>query len=68
MQFGLQFSTVQGRTARTDHGDWSSLNRSGRPRPELLMRLGFTTDADVCSNRCSILAACQHPLELPIDR
>jgi len=38
LQFGLQFSTVQGSPGRTDHGRWSSLNRSGRPRSELLMR------------------------------
>jgi hypothetical protein len=42
LQFGLQFTAVRCRPRRTGQGDWSSLNRSGRSRPELLMRLGFT--------------------------
>ena len=36
--FGLQFTAVRGRSRRTDHEHWSSLNRFGRARPELLMR------------------------------
>jgi len=42
LQFGLQFTAVRCRPRRTGQGGWSSLNRSGRSRPELLMRLGFT--------------------------
>jgi len=42
LQFGLQFTTVQCRSGRTVRRRWSSLNRSELPRPELLMRLGFT--------------------------
>jgi len=42
LQFGLQFTTVQRRPRRIDHRHWSRLNRSERPRSELLMRLGFT--------------------------
>ena len=41
LQFGLQFKTVPRRPGQTDQGRWSSLNRSGQRRPELLMRLGF---------------------------
>ena len=37
---GLQFTTVRCRPEKTGQGRWSSLNRSERPRPELLMRLG----------------------------
>ncbi len=40
LQFGLQFIAVQPRPGKTDQRRWSSLNRSERPRPELLMRLG----------------------------
>ena len=40
LQFGLQFNTVPRRPGQTDQGRWSSLNRSGQRRPELLMRLG----------------------------
>src|SRR5208282_5955209 len=36
-QFGLQFTTVRFRPGRTDYGCWSRLNRSERPRPELLI-------------------------------
>ena len=39
LQFGLQFNAVRRRSGKTVHGRRSSLNRSGRPRPELLMRL-----------------------------
>src|SRR5215468_5471746 len=42
LQFGLQFTAVRHRPGWTDQGCWSSLNGSGRPRSELLMRLGFT--------------------------
>ena len=38
LQFGLQFSAVRRRTRRTGQARWSSLNRSGPLRPELLMR------------------------------
>jgi hypothetical protein len=41
LQFWLQFTTVQERPGNTDQEPWSSLNRSGPPRPELLMRLGL---------------------------
>jgi hypothetical protein len=41
LQFGLQFNTVPRRPGQTDQGRWSSLNRSGQRRPELLMRLGL---------------------------
>jgi hypothetical protein len=40
LQFGLQFNTVPRRPGQTDQGRWSSLNRSGQRRPELLMLLG----------------------------
>jgi hypothetical protein len=40
LQFRLQFTAVQSRPGRTGQACWSSLNRSERPRPELLMRLG----------------------------
>jgi len=58
LQFGLQFSTARGRPGRTNHGCWSSLNRSGRPRSELLMRLGLAaTNAakapDASGRRCT---------------
>ena len=36
---GLQLTTVQHRPGDTGQRHWSSLNRSGQPRPELLMRL-----------------------------
>lgn len=36
----LQFTAVQERSRGTGNGRWSSLNRLGRPRSELLMRLG----------------------------
>jgi hypothetical protein len=45
LQFGLQFTAVHGRSQWTVHESWSSLNQSGRPRPELLMRLGFGSHA-----------------------
>jgi len=41
LQFGLQFTAVRHRPRQTDQWRWSRLNRSGRPRPELLMRFGF---------------------------
>ena len=41
LQFGLQFNTVPRRPGQTDQGRWSSLNRSGQRRPELLMQLGL---------------------------
>jgi hypothetical protein len=41
LQFGLQFNAVRDRTQKTDRLGWSSMNRYGRLRPELLMRLGF---------------------------
>jgi hypothetical protein len=41
LQFGLQFNAVRRRSGKTVHGRRSSLNPSGRPRPELLMRLGL---------------------------
>ena len=37
----LQFDTVRCRIGRTDQERWSSLNRFGQLRPELLMRLGL---------------------------
>ena len=40
LQFRLQFNAVRHSPAKTDQGRWSSLNRSGLSRPELLMRLG----------------------------
>jgi hypothetical protein len=40
VQFGLQLTGVQDGPGWTAHRRWSSLNQSGRPRPELLMRLG----------------------------
>jgi hypothetical protein len=42
-----QFTVVRRRPDRTGHGHWSSLNRSGRPRPELLIRLRRP-----CSQEC----------------
>ncbi len=39
LQFGLQFTTVPCRPERTGQRRWSSLNRSERPRAELLMLL-----------------------------
>jgi hypothetical protein len=41
LQFRLQFNAGRHSPAKTDQGCWSSLNRSGLPRPELLMRLGL---------------------------
>jgi hypothetical protein len=41
LQFGLQFNSVPRRPGQTDQGRWTSLNRSGQRRPELLMRLGL---------------------------
>lgn len=38
---GLQFTAMQCRSQRTCQAGWSRLNRSGPPRPELLMRLGI---------------------------
>jgi hypothetical protein len=38
LQFQLQFTAVQEGSRGTGQGRWSSLNRSGRPRPELLMQ------------------------------
>jgi hypothetical protein len=43
LQFVLQFNTVWHRPGTTDRRRWPSLNRSGRPRSELLMRLGTGT-------------------------
>jgi len=40
LHFGLQFTAVQHRPPKIDQRSRSSLNRSGQPRPELLMRLG----------------------------
>jgi hypothetical protein len=40
LQFRLQFNAVRPSPATTGQGCWSSLNRSGLSRPELLMRLG----------------------------
>ena len=40
LQFGLQFEAVPGRPLKTCEACWSRLDRSGRVRPELLMRLG----------------------------
>jgi len=37
----VAFHTVRRRPGRTDQRRWSSLNRSGRRPPELLMRLGL---------------------------
>ena len=37
----MQFTTVRCRPRRTDQGQRSGLNRSGRPGPKLLMRLGL---------------------------
>ena len=39
LQFGLRFDTVRCRLGRTDKERWSSLNRFGQLRPELLVRL-----------------------------
>jgi len=41
LQFPLQFNAVRHSPAKTGHGCWSSLNRSGLSRPELLMQLGL---------------------------
>jgi hypothetical protein len=41
LQFRLQFNAVRHSPAKTGQGCWSSLNRSGLSRPELLMRLGL---------------------------
>src|SRR5262249_30015122 len=49
LQFKLQFTAVQEGPRGTSQGGRSRVNRSGRPRPELLMRLGFT-----CSSFCRI--------------
>jgi hypothetical protein len=38
LQFGLQFTTVRHHPGKTSREGWSSLNRSGQPYPELLMR------------------------------
>jgi len=51
LQFGLQFNAVRRRSGKTVHGRRSSLNRSGRPRPELLMRWG---NAGHCQERESL--------------
>jgi hypothetical protein len=40
LQFGWQFTRVRRRPGETGQRRWSSLNESGQPRPELLMRLG----------------------------
>ena len=45
LQFRLQFNAVRHRPAKTGQGCWSSLNRSGLSRPELLMRLGLGSHA-----------------------
>jgi hypothetical protein len=39
LQFGLQFTTARCCPRRTDQGQRARLNRSGRPRPKLVMRL-----------------------------
>jgi len=41
LQFGLQFTAVRYCPWETGQRRWSSLNRSGRLSPELLMRLGL---------------------------
>ena len=52
MQFGLQFTAVRHRPWETCQGRWSSLNRSGRLGPELLMRLGpATRDTEAATHR-----------------
>jgi len=38
LQFRLQFTTARRRPGMTGHRHWSSLNRSERLSPELLMR------------------------------
>jgi hypothetical protein len=38
LQFGLQFTAVPRRSGKSGQRSWSSLNRSGQSRPELLMR------------------------------
>ena len=45
MQFGLQSNAVRRGTGRTDRVRWSSMNESGPPRPELLMRVGLGSHA-----------------------
>src|SRR6266567_2020005 len=58
LQFGLQFITVRCRPGKTDHGCWSRLNRSDRPRPELLMLLGSRAvqALAVCCQYCWIVS------------
>jgi len=51
LQSGLQFTTVRCRPGKTDQRRWSSLNRSGQPRPELLMRMGL---AGRCQGQVSL--------------
>src|SRR5205814_6250624 len=60
LQFQLQFTAVQEGSRGTGQRDWSRLNRSGRLRPELLMRLGRTTgwplsrdDGGMAEKKCS---------------
>ena len=38
LEFGLRFNAVRRRTRRTSQARWSSLNRSGSMRPELLIQ------------------------------
>ena len=45
LQFGLQFTAVPRRSGKSGLRSWSSLNRSGQSRPELLMRLGSRPSA-----------------------
>jgi hypothetical protein len=44
LQFQLQFTAVQEGSRGTGQGRWSRLNLSGRPRSELLRRLGSLRD------------------------
>ena len=58
LQFGLQFTAVRDRPERTDQGRWPRLKRSRRPRPELLMRLGYSANSaaqnpDFGGGRCT---------------
>jgi hypothetical protein len=52
LQFGLQFTSVHHCPTRTDRARWSRLNRSERPRPELLMRLGSARWRGVNGSSC----------------
>ena len=54
LQIRLQFTVVRSCPGRTGQERWSSLNRSGRQRPELLMRLGLATIGTGAATRAAM--------------